>query len=106
VFSSPKKLGRAVTRWVDGASGESNKWNLTDDEANVGIANSALETWHIWKTSGVWPLGNWLKAPLYLLVRMNFVNVVYDTWQHYRKTNDMTKMTPTQLDVVRWYERD
>ena len=103
MFSSAKKLGLAVARWVDGES-ESGSWIFEEDSAEISAGHSAFETWHIWK-SGAWPLGNWLSAPLYLLTRMKFIDTVYTTWKVWRDKNDLTALSPLQHDIVRWYER-
>ena len=103
MFPSAKKLGLAVTRWVDGDDNEGT-WTFKDDSAEISTGHSAFETWHIWK-SGAWPLGNWLKAPLFLLTRMNYIETVYNTWRHWRDKNDLTALSPLQRDIIRWYER-
>ena len=103
MFSSAKKLGLAVTRWVDGEN-EDSTWTFEEESADIGSAHSAFETWFIWK-SGAWPLGNWLTAPLYLLSRMNFIDTVYSTWKQWREKNDLAGLSPLQQDIVRWYER-
>lgn len=68
--------------------------------------NSDFEVWQQWERSGILPFtGGYLEQPLPLLIRINAIDLVYKTKMYMKsKDSDWSKLTKTQIEIVRWIE--
>jgi hypothetical protein len=78
-------------------------------DESVTAAHSAVFTaWRHWRDKCVYPAaGGYLNQPLALLVQIEAIDLVYQTWaQKTAKDFDWSKFTATQREIIKVLEND